>query len=255
MKQDHEADGLAVVDHPELPSGAADQREFWKRESWAYFERNYTGKDLRALPPGDYLVRLIDSHPLGLEGGAILDLGCGPANNLHYLATRLGAARAAGVESSERTVEVLASVYPEYEFLTGDCVSLPFETGEFDLVLLRGVLCWIDRAWVLQTLGEAIRVAKRYLIVNDFAPTAAYSTLYHHDPRYRTYKMDYQPLLEATGLVRCDASLTSFPGDEWKSCRTALYRKLPLDAAFPLRGQDEGAHHACRCGGKCREER
>jgi SAM-dependent methyltransferase len=219
------------------------QREFWRGESWRYFERNYGGRDLRALPPHPHLAALLERVPLALEAPALLDLGCGPANNLHHLAARFGARRAVGVEASPATVAALARAFPAYAFVASDGVALPFPSATFDLVLLRGVLCWIDRDYVLQTLGEALRVAARWLVVSDFAPLARYSTVYHHDGRYRTYKQSYQPLLEATGLVRAVAGFYADDGDEWSCVQTVLYRKLALDDAFPVRGEGDVRGH------------
>lgn len=224
------------------------QKEFWKNESYSYLERNYKGKNLREVEPSPRLVRLLQHQPINIEGGSILDIGCGPANNLHHLARKLGAARGVGVEVSEKAVAELAQAFPEYEFIAEDSASLPFSKDEFNLVLLRGVLCWIDRGYIMQTIGEAIRVCAEYLIISDFAPLVPYSTTYHHNPQYRTYKIAYQPLIEATGLMRSLASLSFEDGDEWKVVQATLYRKLSIDEAFPLRRQEDFACSRTRKG-------
>ena len=154
---------------------------------------------------------------------------------MFHLRSRLEALRCVGTEPSPEVVFVMSGEFPELEFHDSSSESLPFPTGDFDLVLLRSVLHWIDRNYLLQTLGEAIRVASRYLVISDFAPHRSYAAIYHHAPAYRTYKMDYRRLVEASGFMRCVASFNSNEGDEWRVVRTSLFEKTPLDKAFPVR--------------------
>lgn len=215
------------------------QRAFWADESWRFFARNFAQADLRAIPPTSYLVELVDAAPVDLRGARVLDLGCGAANNLRWLSHRLRAPVAVGVEPSPRTVDALGRAYPELTFVAADLASLPFPDGAFDLVLLRSVLHWIDRAFLLHTLGEALRVTARWLVVSDFAPPGAYSVPYRGEPGMRTFKADPRPLLAATGLVRETASLLHHDGDAWNCARTTLWRKLTLDEAYPVRDETE----------------
>lgn len=215
------------------------ETDTWEGESWSYFQRNYQGQDLRSLPPVSYLDALFQAVPLELGHCSILDIGCGPGTNLFYLYNRLGAARGVGTEPSRRVVDVLCQVFPELEFEASDSRSLPYSTGEFDLVLLRSVLHWVDRNYLLQTVGEAIRVCKRYLIVSDFTPHQAYSTDYHHRPGWRTWKIDFRPIVESCGFMRCLASLHSHDGDEWNGVQTCLFRKMDVSRAYPFRTQPD----------------
>ena len=219
--------------------GQAPLTDLFKSESWEYFRRNYAGRDLRALPLHPYVAALLAASPIDITGGSVLEIGCSAGNNLHHLRRDLQLARAVGTEPSDAVVEELGRAHPDLEFVVSDSKVLPFATGEFDLVLIRSVLHWVDRDFVLQALGEAIRVARTYLIVSDFSPSRPYSSEYHHQPGYRTFKQSYAPVLEATGLVRRVAMLTHAEDDEWNRCETGLYRKLTIDEAFPLRTEDD----------------
>lgn len=216
-----------------------DAQGFWRDEGRRFFERNFRGRDLRALPPTSYLVELLARAPIDVRGGRILDLGCGAGNNLRWLAQRHLARRAVGVERSPHTVGLLAQTFPEFEFIAADACDLPFATDSFDLVVVRSVLHWIEPAQLLQTIGEAIRVCGDWLVVSEYAPRRPYSVPYRYEPRLRTWKADVKPLLDATGLLREQASLVHHDGDEWNCARTSLYRKLPLADAFPLREERE----------------
>ena len=211
-----------------------EQIEFFQRESWNFFRRNYGGRNLRDCKINPYLAPILEAHPISIEGGSILDVGCGAANNLYNLFNTLRAGRGVGTEPSSEVLKELGDAFPELEFIESDTRTLPFSTGEFDLVVVRAVLHWVDRDYVLQALGEILRVAKRYVIVSDFAPVRNLSAIYHHAPEFRTYKMSYVPLLEASGLVTCIASLSFDPHDDWLATQTSLFERIPLDQAFPV---------------------
>jgi SAM-dependent methyltransferase len=216
----------------------SEQVEFFHSESREYFVRNFQGKSLREIPLSAYIEPVLRISPIDVEGGALLEIGCGAANNLYHLSRRFKAARAVGTEPSGEVVRWLAQSYPEFEFRESDSRRLPFRTNEFDLVLLRSVLHWVDRNYLLQTLGEAIRVARRFLLMSDFAPEHPYSVVYHHQPDFRTFKSDYRDLVEATGFMRCRASLSFNDRDPWNAMRTSLFEKIPFDEAFPVREKE-----------------
>jgi SAM-dependent methyltransferase len=214
-----------------------EQIQFWVNESLNYFRRNYEGKNLRELPLSKYLESVASQKKLNIQRG-ILEIGCGAGNNLLHLKKALNIKRAVGTEVSPIVVEELTRIFPEVEFIPTDSRTLPFETGEFDLVILRSVLHWVDRNYLLQTIGEAMRVTSKYLIVSDFSPQLPYSVTYHHAPDYLTFKINYQPLIEATGFMRCLSSNITDDENEWTVIRTSLYKKIAFDEAFPLRSKE-----------------
>ena len=68
-----------------------EQMEFFQRESWNFFRRNYGGKNLRECEINPYLAPILEAHPISIDGGSILDVGCGAANNLYNLFNTLRA--------------------------------------------------------------------------------------------------------------------------------------------------------------------
>jgi SAM-dependent methyltransferase len=216
-----------------------EQVEIFEEESWNYLQRNYKEKNIREVPVHEHFIRIFDVYPIDIKGGSILDIGCGPGNVLYHLWQRFEAKRGVGTEPSAKAVQVLNQTYPELEFVANDSRVLPFGNGEFDLVIIKGVLMWIDRNYILQTIGEAIRVSSKYLIITDFAPLQPYSADYHHRPGYRTYKMSYRPMVESTGFMRCLASFYHREDDEWGVVQTLLFRKIPLEQAFPVRKESD----------------
>lgn len=201
-------------------------------ESLAYLDRNYADADLAALPLNVYLTPVID----GLEPQrSVLEVGCGPAANLNRLGERWPNARLVGVEPSAEGCVRLAEAFPHIEFVVNDGVTLPFADDEFDLVIIRSVLHWVDRSVLLQTIGELIRVTRRWLVVSDFSPAEPYSTPFTQHPGRRTWKGSYRPILEASGLVSVEGEWWTDRDDDWLAVETLLCRKRHVDETWPLR--------------------
>jgi ubiquinone/menaquinone biosynthesis C-methylase UbiE len=136
----------------------------------------------------------------------VLDVGCGPGNFLAASVAEFGAARGVGVEPSSDAVALLAEKFaddPRLEFATGQAHALPFETDSFDVVVCWSVLHWVGRNEYLQSLGELIRVTRRFLVVMDFVAGRDYRVPYSHDDRFFTYKMDFVPAVLASGIMQC----------------------------------------------------
>jgi len=85
------------------------------------------------------LVELTVARPLG----DLLDIGCGQGRILKLLASRAHRAVGVDIDSNARRLaraELLLAGTPNTTLRQGDMVSLPFEDGEFDTVILDDVL-------------------------------------------------------------------------------------------------------------------
>lgn len=115
------------------------------------------------------LEKQIGKHP----DAALLDIGTGTGDMLSYFASRIG--RGEGVDLSHDMLSVARTTL-EAEGLghcrvrQGDLYSLPYESGEFDIVLIHQVLHYIDD--VSGALMEASRMLAPggRLLIADFAP-------------------------------------------------------------------------------------
>lgn len=96
------------------------------------------------------------------DAKTILDVGCGPGIYCKKL-SEIGY-DVIGVDYSENTVELAKQKYPELTFKVADGYNLPFENGQFDIVLSIGALqCILDHE---QFIKELIRVSKKAVIVS-----------------------------------------------------------------------------------------
>jgi ubiquinone/menaquinone biosynthesis C-methylase UbiE len=66
------------------------------------------------------------------EGDKVLDVGCGNGRLLEILKDKN--VRYAGVDISERLIEIAQERYPQYNFLVADNLNLPFLDNNFDKV-------------------------------------------------------------------------------------------------------------------------
>jgi ArsR family transcriptional regulator len=85
------------------------------------------------------LVELTVARPLG----DLIDIGCGQGRILKLLASRAHRAVGVDIDSDARRLaraELLLAGTPNTTLRHGDMVSLPFEDGEFDTVILDDVL-------------------------------------------------------------------------------------------------------------------
>jgi len=145
----------------------------------------------------------------------ILDVGCGGGANLAYLANRFGV-EGYGVEPSEEAVSILKENYKQsnINFQRASAHHMPFDSDKFDLVIIWSVLHWVGRNEYLQTIGELIRVTKKYLLIMDFSPVENYRTPYHHDKRFYTYKMDFEPIVLNSGVMAKECEMRWYVNQE-----------------------------------------
>lgn len=135
---------------------------------------------------------------------SILDVGCGNGANLVHLGGIFGA-KCTGLEPSKKSVNLLRELHCQNKnirFVAGNASRLPFDTGQFDLVLAWSVLHWVSRDNYLQAIGELIRVTKRHLIIMDFVAAEEYKTPYSHKKGLFTYKIDFEKAVLACGITK-----------------------------------------------------
>jgi ubiquinone/menaquinone biosynthesis C-methylase UbiE len=75
---------------------------------------------------------------------AILDIGCGPGMFLSYLRQHEHHGYLCGLDQSETMIDTARQRAPELDWRVGDATKLSFSAGEFDWVVARHVLQFID---------------------------------------------------------------------------------------------------------------
>lgn len=111
--------------------------------------------DTVLLPHQQARIRWVKEHVTG----TILECGC----NWGYLLAWVGGH--AGVDINPRLIDLARSLARNREFIVGDIRALPYGNKSFDTVVLSECLEHIPWEDVPTALGEAVRVARRKVLV------------------------------------------------------------------------------------------
>jgi SAM-dependent methyltransferase len=94
-------------------------------------------------------------------GARVLEIGCGPGPVARELAARPGVREVVGVDPSPEFLaraKELAAGLANLTFVEGDGRALPFDEGEFDVVVCHTVLCHVPGPEAV--LAETVRVLR-----------------------------------------------------------------------------------------------
>jgi len=121
--------------------------------------RSFGASNRQAL--AEMLVRLGDS---------LLDVGCGPGALWRYFESYGPRFSWAGADVTQAMLSMAHSLFPDVPVSLTDAGCLPFSGGRFDVVLLRHVLEHLPQWLMERALSEAMRVARRTVVVDFYVP-------------------------------------------------------------------------------------
>ena len=132
---------------------------------------------------------------------SILDVGCGGGKFLNSLnlKTRL---KKCGIETSSKSINVLKKKHKKCTFIKSHMHNIPLKDNSFDFVYAISVLHWVDRNNYLQSLGELLRVSKKFLMIVDFSPKEDYYLDYKHKKNFFTFKQNFHKILSNSGILK-----------------------------------------------------
>ncbi len=124
----------------------------------------------------------------GINGGKVLDYGCGSGQFIEILVQSLGSFDSVtGVDVDESVLLEAGTMFKgeAFSFIKTSSLSLPFEDGSFDFVTISKALHHVEND--RQTLVEMKRVLKQggYLLINEMIQDGSSASqksylLYHH---------------------------------------------------------------------------
>lgn len=172
---------------------------FQQFEADNYFLRNQ-GKS--ALEPKDDIVTyILDLYHLVNSNSSVLEVGAANGYRLAQLHQKTGC-KVYGVEPSAVAVADAKQRFPFIEFSCTTAAEMEF-SQQFDILILHGVFCWIDRTTLLNSIFKIDQYLKYggYLIVGDFQLPYFVKNKYHHlqNQQVFTYKQRYKELFLQTG--------------------------------------------------------
>jgi ubiquinone/menaquinone biosynthesis C-methylase UbiE len=106
----------------------------------------------------DQFARALVEHAAPAPGERVLDVACGTGVVARHAAPRVGAGgRVVGVDLNAGMLAVAAARAPAVEWHEADAAQLPFEDGEFDVVLCEQALMFFaDRPAALRELRRVL---------------------------------------------------------------------------------------------------
>ncbi len=106
-------------------------------------------------------------------GRNLLDVGCGPGALWLYLASRRECFSWFGIDTTLEMLAVARRRFPDAPLCRADSAALPIRSSVFDVVLLRHVLEHQPQWLMEKTVSEAIRVARRAVILDFYVAPAS----------------------------------------------------------------------------------
>lgn len=126
----------------------------------AYAKRN-RGVGERRLP----FWRKIDDL-LDYEVESVLEIGCGEGENLAWWSASFE--QPVGLDVSATALRRLPE---KAQGVVGSANALPFQDSAFDLVISAGLMMHVPEPDLPRVMDEAVRVAKRWLVVVEYEDT------------------------------------------------------------------------------------
>ncbi|HWS68411.1 MAG TPA: class I SAM-dependent methyltransferase [Steroidobacteraceae bacterium] len=160
---------------------------FLNSEGDAWLRRNESAPGSRDWQTDPICRKLAE---LSLDGARnVLEIGCADGARLQYLAQKHGH-RVAGVDPSEEAVS--RAMQSGIRAIRATADSLPFDCGEFDVVIFGFCLYLCDDVDLFKIALEADRVLADpgWLLILDFEARAPLYKPYHHLNGIRSRKMD-----------------------------------------------------------------
>lgn len=181
---------------------------FFATEGDKWFNRNKTVLSQRG-PEDDEILSLVKMYSLKPE--RVLEVGASNGYRLFYLHQQ-NKCEVYGVEPSEEAIQSGQNAYPCINFQRATAESMKYADKFFDMVLINGVFCWIDRDSLLRSCANIDRVLKwgGHLVIGDFQIPLFLKRRYHHvtDQDLFTYKMPYKNIFLSTGIYKEIATIS-----------------------------------------------
>jgi SAM-dependent methyltransferase len=223
------ADREVVIDKP------TQKDVFAAGEGDAWFARN---QETISSPAHDPVQQVLRSMPL--DPKSFLEIGCSNGWRVDALA-RAWRATGFGIDPSQAAIGEGRQKFTGIDLRVGSADSLPFEGGQFDLLIYGFCLYLCDREDLFRIAAEGDRVLADggHLVIYDFVVPSPYARVYHHEPSLRSFKMNHACLFSwhpAYSVARSERFDTAGgpPVDDDRTVAVTVLKK-DMRRAFPLR--------------------
>ena len=165
---------------------------FIEGQSDAWFDRNFKN-GIKALPEEHRIIRLVKSLDLPSSGN-LIDVGGAAGSVAAGIIKVCPGWKATVLEPSQKAVKAGSKIFPWIDFIQGSIAKKnDMPNKAFDIALVSGVLCVIDRSLLSQAIANIDSLIKPngHIIIYDFYTPFPRANDYHHQDGIFTYKQDY----------------------------------------------------------------
>lgn len=136
-----------------------------------FYDNRYYGQHAQGASPA-WHTRRIAARLGDPTGWQVLDVACGTGDWLNLFRKR--GACVAGIDLSQKAIEICRRELPDGEFVCGPAETLPFADARFDLVTCMGSLeHFVDKPAALAQMRRVAKADARFLIL---VPNAGFLT-------------------------------------------------------------------------------
>ena len=179
--------------------------EYWKQRNIDWGEAYWT--------PDHPHRKLIVDKVVEMNPKSVLEVGCAAGVNLYLIKKALPEIIIAGCDINEMAVREARRRLPDADIRRTNAISLPYQRGEFDLILTDACLIYINPDQMYQVMRGFRRVANRFLF-NEFHTEDNYKRqLMMKVDNYFVY--DYNKVLMEAELTKIPKE--AWPGEPWES--------------------------------------
>jgi len=168
------------------------EKKFIDSEADAWFERNQH-IILEPATPDHRVIKALVKLSLP-ETGVLIDLGGGSGKVASGILKIRPEWKALVIEPSDKACQAGRKVFPNVEFSEGSITQVTdMPNLVVDLIIVSGVLSWIDRTLLSQAIANIDKLLKDKgtLIISDFDPAFPRANPYRHSEGLFTFKQDY----------------------------------------------------------------
>jgi len=130
----------------------------------------------------------------------ILEIGCGLGHNLELI-KKFGNFSLTGIDIQEYALSKARGKYQGINFINSDCVNLPFDDGEFDLVFSRVTLIHIHPEEIKQVMREIMRVSSKYIAGIEYFSEDIQEINWRGESG-SVWKMDYHSVFQSLSEIK-----------------------------------------------------
>lgn len=98
---------------------------------------------------------------IGKKDAVVLDVGCGPGNIAHYLASRYPGFRIEGIDAAENMIALAAKNVPSARFRVMDCRDVARLTSTYDGIICGFVMPYLSKEEVQKLIKDAAALLRQ----------------------------------------------------------------------------------------------